>query len=89
MMQSILIGMKMYKQNLTNKDPTNTKYKFKKAQEFLESFKKKIRDNSKGRRILVNMKIPIFKTIILLALFLTCQFNNLYSKKTCNIKLIQ
>lgn len=44
---SILIGMKMYKQHLTNKDPTNTKYKFKKAQEFLESFKKKIRDNTK------------------------------------------
>lgn len=44
---SILIGIKMYKQILTNKDPTNTKYKFKKAQEFLESFKKKIRDNTK------------------------------------------
>ena len=43
---SILIGIKIFKQHLTNRDPTNTKFKFKKAQEFLESFKK-IRDNTK------------------------------------------
>ena len=44
---AILIGIKMHKQNLTNKDPSDIKFKFKKAQEFLESFKKKIADNTK------------------------------------------
>ena len=43
----ILIGIKMYKHILINKNHTNTKYKFKKAQKFLEGFKKKIVYNTK------------------------------------------